>query len=53
MRERFEDVVDGLFERMDKSDDAKVDVIEFIDQFHAEYTSLQEEIEELALRLKD
>ena len=53
MRERFEDMVSGLFERMDKDDGQKVDITEFIEQFHSEYTQLQEEIEELELRVKD
>ena len=53
MRERFDEVVSGLFERMDKDDRQKVDITEFIEQFHAEYTQLQEEIEELELRVKD
>ena len=38
---------------MDKDDDEKVNITEFIDQFHAEYTQLLEEIEELELRVKD
>lgn len=53
MRGRFDEVVTGLFDRMDKGEDQKVDINEFIDQFHVEYTTLQEEIEELELRLKD
>ena len=53
LRMRFDEVVSGLFERMDRSDDQKVDITEFIEQYHVEYTMLQEEIEELVLRIKD
>jgi len=38
---------------MDKDDNQRVDVNEFVDAFHDEYTSLLEEIEELALRIRD
>ena len=53
LRERFDEVVSGLFERMDKTGDQRVDVQEFIDNFHLEYSTLQEEIEELDLRIRD
>ena len=53
LRARFDDVVTGLFERMDRTGDQRVDVQEFIDNFHVEYQTLQEEIEELELRIKD
>ena len=53
MRERFEEIVNGLFERMDRSDDNKIELEEFVDCFHSEYKALQEEIEDLELRIKD
>ena len=31
LRARFDEVVSGLFERMDRSNDQKVDITEFID----------------------
>ena len=53
LRGRFEEVVTGLFERMDKSGDQRVDVQEFIDVFHYEFVTLTEEIEELEMRIHD
>jgi len=53
MRERFDEIVSDLFERMDRSLDGRVDVNEFVDQYHAEYTNTKEEIEDLKLRIAD
>ena len=37
LRDRFEEVVTGLFERMDRSEDQRVDKNEFVEQYHNEY----------------
>ena len=46
-------MVSHFFAQMDKDDDEKVNISDFIDVYHAEYTQLQEEIEEMELRVKD
>lgn len=38
---------------MDADEDQTVDKTEFVEQYYQEYTQLQEEIEELELRIKD
>lgn len=38
---------------MDANEDQTVDRTEFVEQYYSEYTQLQEEIEELELRIKD
>ena len=53
LRARFEEVVSALFARMDADEDQTVDKTEFVEQYYQEYTQLQEEIEELELRIKD
>ena len=53
LRERFDEIVSTLFERMDANEDQTVDRTEFVEQYYSEYTQLQEEIEELELRIKD
>ena len=42
-----------MFDRMDRSGEQRVDLAEFVEYYHSEYTALQEEIEELGLRVKD
>ena len=53
LRARFDEVVSALFARMDADEDQTVDKTEFVEQYYQEYTQLQEEIEELELRIKD
>ena len=53
LRERFDEVVTELFDRMDANEDQTVNKTEFVEQYYNEYTQLQEEIEELGLRIKD
>lgn len=49
----FKEVVDDLFNQMDLDGNQEVNINEFIDYYHQEYTALQEEIEDLELRVRD
>ena len=53
LRNRFDDIINEIFQVMDKSDDQKVGIDEFVDNFFEQFKLLQEEIEELDLRIKD
>ena len=49
----FQEVVDDLFNQMDMDGNQEVNINEFIDYYHSEYTALQEDIEDLDLRVRD
>jgi transcription initiation factor TFIID subunit TAF12 len=53
MKERFEIIVDVLFEQMDVSNNGFVDLDNFVSFYHNEQKRLYEEIEELEFRIKD
>jgi hypothetical protein len=38
LRERFDEIVSTLFERMDANEDQTVDRTEFVEQYYSEYT---------------
>ncbi len=46
-------MIDEIFQTMDKGDDNRIDITEFIDSFHQQYQVMNEEVEELELRVKD
>lgn len=52
-KQNFDALCSEIFHVMDKNDDFKVSVDEFIDCFFEQYKLMQEEIEELELRIKD
>lgn len=53
LRNRFDEIISEIFLVMDKGEDQKVGLDEFVDNFFEQYKLLQEEIEELDLRIKD
>ncbi len=46
-------MITEIFQQMDKGEDQRIDITEFIDTFHQQYQMMNEEVEELELRVKD